>query len=125
MPKTVAIGTQDFEFIRKNDCFYVDKTDFIREWWESKDAVTLITRPRRFGKTLNLNMVECFFSAEYADRQDLFIGLHIGKKEEYHRLQGTYPVIPLSFATIKTNTFANARKQICELLNKLYVPAND
>lgn len=77
MPKTVAIGTQNFEFIRKSDCFYVDKTDFIRECWESKDAVTLITRLRRFGKTLNLNMVECFFSAEYANRQDLFIGLHI------------------------------------------------
>lgn len=120
MPKTVAIGTQDFEFIRKNDCFYVDKTDFIREWWESKDAVTLITRPRRFGKTLNLNMVECFFSAEYANRQDLFVGLHIWEKEEYRRLQGTYPVISLSLASVKTNTFANARKQICELLNKLY-----
>lgn len=120
MPKTVSIGAQDFEFIRKNDCFYVDKTDFIREWWDSKDAVTLITRPRRFGKTLNLSMVECFFSVEYANRQELFEGLRIWDNEKYRCLQGAYPVISLSFASVKTNTYENTRKQICGLLGKLY-----
>lgn len=120
MSKTVSIGAQNFEFIRKNDCFYIDKTDFIREWWDSKDAVTLITRPRRFGKTLNMNMVECFFSIGYANRSDLFEGLSIWEHEDYRCLQGTYPVLFLSFASVKTNTFENARKQICELISKLY-----
>ena len=66
MPRTVAIGVQDFEVLIKNNYFYIDKTDFIREWWESGDIVTLITRPRRFGKTLNMNMLERFLSIEYA-----------------------------------------------------------
>ena len=52
MPRTVSIGCQDFETIRRENCFYVDKTLFIQEWWEQMDSVTLITRPRRFGKTL-------------------------------------------------------------------------
>ena len=59
--KRVAIGKQSFEDIRKKDCFYVDKTAFIKEWWEMEDDVTLITRPRRFGKTLNMDMLNCFF----------------------------------------------------------------
>ncbi len=59
-----AIGYQNFEEVRAGDIFYVDKTDFIREWWERADKVTLITRPRRFGKTLNMSMTECFFFKE-------------------------------------------------------------
>lgn len=77
MAKTVAIGLQHFEEIRENNVFYVDKTNFIKEWWESRDAVTLITRPRRFGKTLNMSMLECLFSNQYANRGDLFEGLSI------------------------------------------------
>ena len=92
MARTVAIGIQDFEQIRKNNCFYVDKTDFIREWWESMDAVTLIARPRRSGKTLNMSMLEEFFSVKYADRGDLFEGLSIWENEKYRNIQGTYPV---------------------------------
>lgn len=61
MGKTISIGARSFEFIREKDCFFVDKTGFIKEWWENQDAVTLITRPRRFGKTLNLDMLNCFF----------------------------------------------------------------
>ena len=72
MGRTVAIGIQSFEKIRRKNCFYVDKTSFIKEWWESEDEVTLITRPRRFGKTLNMSMLECFFSVDYKDRGDLF-----------------------------------------------------
>ena len=64
MARTVGIGKQDFEKVRINDNFYVDKTDFIRQWWEADDDVTLITRPRRFGKTLNMSLVEKFFSIE-------------------------------------------------------------
>ena len=83
MARTVGIGIQSFEEIRKNNCFYVDKTSFIKEWWESCDNTTLITRPRRFGKTLNMSMLECFFSVDYADREDLFEGLSIWEEEKY------------------------------------------
>ena len=61
MNKVISIGNQGFDKIRENDYFYVDKTGFIKEWWESGDDVTLITRPRRFGKTLNMDMLKCFF----------------------------------------------------------------
>ena len=101
MPGTVSIGHQNFEEIRKNGWFYIDKTNFIREWWNRGDSVTLITRPRRFGKTLNMSMLEQFFSVEYAERGDLFEGLSIWEDEKYRKLQGTYPVISLSFANVK------------------------
>ncbi|WP_147525402.1 AAA family ATPase, partial [Acetivibrio ethanolgignens] len=92
MEKTVATGIQDFEKLIKGNCFYIDKTDFIREWWESNDDVTLITRPRRFGKTLNMSMLDYFFSVNHAGRGDLFEGLSIWEEERYRKLQGTYPV---------------------------------
>ncbi len=97
MARKTGIGHQNFETIRRTNNFYVDKTDFIREWWESNDSVTLIARPRRFGKTLNMSMLEKFFSVEYAGRGDLFEGLSIWQDGEYRGLQGTYPVISLSF----------------------------
>ena len=118
--KKIAIGKQSFEDIRKKDCFYIDKTDFIKDWWESADDVTLITRPRRFGKTLNMDMLKCFFSNQYEGRKELFEGLDIWKDEEYRELQGTYPVIFLSFADIKGNTFEMARQQICIKILDLY-----
>ena len=118
--KKIAIGKQSFEDIRKKDCFYIDKTDFIKDWWESADDVTLITRPRRFGKTLNMDMLKCFFSNQYEGRKELFKGLDIWKDEEYRKLQGTYPVIFLSFADIKGNTFEMARQQICIKILDLY-----
>ena len=118
--KKIAIGKQSFEDIRKKDCFYIDKTDFIKDWWESADDVTLITRPRRFGKTLNMDMLKCFFSNQYEGRKELFEGLDIWKDENYRKLQGTYPVIFLSFADIKGNTFEMARQQICIKILDLY-----
>ena len=118
--KRVAIGKQSFEDIRKKDCFYIDKTDFIKDWWESADDVTLITRPRRFGKTLNMDMLKCFFSNQYEGRKELFEGLDIWKDEKYRKLQGTYPAIFLSFADIKGNTFEMARQQICIKILDLY-----
>lgn len=120
MSRTVSIGCQDFETIRKEGYFYVDKTCFIREWWNRSDRVTLITRPRRFGKTLAMSMVEKFFSAEYADRSDLFEGLEVWGEERYHKLQGTYPVIMLSFADIKETSFTQARKAVCRVIKALY-----
>ena len=120
MARTVAIRIQQFNELIEKNCFYVDKTDFIREWWESKDSVTLINRPRRFGKTLNMSMVEQFFSLDYADRGDLFEGFEIWKNEEYRMIQGTYPVISLSFANVKENSFHNVRKKICQMIAELY-----
>ena len=123
MERTIAIGHQNFETVRKNNYFYIDKTEFIREWWNSGDIVTLITRPRRFGKTLNMSMTEQFFSVEYKDRGDIFEGLFIWEKEEaekFRSIQGTYPVIALSFAGIKENTFSQARENICRIIEGLY-----
>ncbi len=120
MARTVGIGIQDFGKIIENGCFYIDKTCFIKEWWESHDEVTLITRPRRFGKTLTMSMVERFFSLKYAGRGDLFEGLAIWREEEYRALQGTYPVISLSFANVKERDYDTARRKICHILVDLY-----
>ena len=120
MARTVSIGNQDFESIQREGYFYIDKTDFIREWWESGDSVTLITRPRRFGKTLNMSMLEKFFSANYKDRGELFQNLRIWESEKYKKLQGTYPVLFLSFASIKDSSYKAARESICRTIEEQY-----
>lgn len=120
MPKEISIGKQNFEYLIKNNCFYVDKTSFIKEWWESCDDVTLITRPRRFGKTLNMDMLNCFFSVKYKNRQDLFENLDIWKWEKYQTIQGTYPVIFLSFADVKADNIEDAKQQIKAAIALLY-----
>ena len=120
MARTVGIGIQSFEKIIKENSFYIDKTGFIRQWWENRDDVTLITRPRRFGKTLNMNMLERFLSVEYAGQGEIFDGLSIWKDEKYRNLQGTYPVIFLSFAGIKSSSFDEAKKSLFYLIEKLY-----
>ena len=120
MARTVGIGIQNFEKLIMENSFYLDKTDFIRQWWENRDDVTLITRPRRFGKTLNMNMLERFLSKEYAGQGEIFKGLSIWEDEKYRNLQGTYPVISLSFAGIKLSSFDEARKSLFYLIEKLY-----
>lgn len=120
MAKVVSIGAQYFDKLREKGAFYVDKTYFIKEWWEREDDVTLITRPRRFGKTLNMSMTECFFSNKYAGRGDLFEGLDIWKEEKYRKLQGTYPVIFLSFAGVKTVDYETTRYAINHLISQIY-----
>ena len=120
MGRTVGIGIQEFNEIRENNYFYIDKTYFIKEWWESGDKVTLIARPRRFGKTLNMSMLYQFFSVDYKDRGDLFEGLSIWNEEKYQKLQGTYPVLCLSFATIKGTEYEQMRAKICEVITNLY-----
>ena len=120
MAKVISIGNQSFESMRERDNFYVDKTSFIKEWWENEDIVTLITRPRRFGKTLNMNMLECFFSNKYKDRGDLFERLDIWKEEKYRKLQGTYPVIFLSFADIKQNNYEETIQKIKKIIFDIY-----
>ena len=120
MARTAAIGLQDFGDVIRKNCFYVDKTSFIKEWWENEDSVTLITRPRRFGKTLAMSMLDYFFSINHKDDQYLFEGLTIWKEEKYQKLQGTYPVIFLSFASVKSNNFNDTKKSIAYLITQLY-----
>lgn len=96
-----GLGYQNYEDMMRNHIFYIDKTDFISEWWHYADEVTLITRPRRFGKTLNMSTVECFFSNQYGDRKELFEGRKVWGDEALRKLQGTYPVIFMSFAGVK------------------------
>ena len=120
MKSVISIENQDFVSIRKNHCFYIDKTDFIREWWDKQDSVTLITRPRRFGKTLNMSMTEYFFSVNHADCKRYFEGLSIWEEERFRKLQGTYPVISISFADVKATTYESARRAIIRKLVKLY-----
>ncbi len=120
MQKRIGIGKQDFAALMENQCFYIDKTDLIRQWWDSGDDVTLITRPMRFGKTLNMSMLNCFFSNQYAGRSDLFEGLSVWNHEEYRQIQGTYPVLFLSFASVKADNAADAKKQIKSRITSLY-----
>lgn len=121
MKKQLSIGIQGFDKLRTEDYYYIDKSDFISEWWENGDDVTLITRPRRFGKTLNMDMLRCFFSNHYKDRGDLFEGLSIWKDEKYRKLQGAYPVIFLSFAEVKENNCKAAIQKIKNILADLYM----
>lgn len=120
MARTIGIGQQDFADIRRDKLFYIDKTKFIKEWWESKDSVTLITRPRRFGKTLTMSMLEEFFSVKYEGKLELFHGLEIWQEEEYRSIQGTWPVISLSFANVKEPTYEMAKRRICQILTDIY-----
>lgn len=120
MARTIGIGQQDFADIRRDKLFYIDKTKFIKKWWESKDSVTLITRPRRFGKTLTMSMLEEFFSVKYEGKSELFQGLEIWQGEEYRSMQGTWPVISLSFANVKEPTYEMAKRRICQILTDIY-----
>ena len=120
MGKVISIGKQNFASLRENDCFYIDKSELIREWWESQDDITLVTRPRRFGKTLNMSMLNCFFSNQYAEKKQLFEGLSIWNDEKYRGLQGSYPVIFLSFASIKGSNYHDARDGIIMAINEAY-----
>lgn len=120
MAQSISIGKQDFAFLRENNCFFVDKTNFIKEWWDNVDDITLLTRPRRFGKTLNMSMLNCFFSNKYADRGDLFEGLSIWKEEKYRSLQGKYPVIFLSFADVKQTNYKDAIQKIKNCIVEAY-----
>ena len=120
MAQTISIGKQDFSYLRENNYFYIDKTDFIREWWESADDITLITRPRRFGKTLNMSMLNCFFSNAYKDKSSIFEGLSIWNNEKYRRLQGTYPVIFISFADVKQNNYKDSIQKLKKIIADIY-----
>ena len=117
MARTVSIGAQSFAELRENGYFYIDKTDFIRRWWYSADKVTLVCRPRRFGKTLTLSTVECFFSCAYAGRgEELFGGLDVWDDEGLRALQGKAPVVSVSFAKVKERDLDTAMAMMKRIL---------
>lgn len=120
MPRTISIGVQSFSKLRNNLSFYVDKTGLIKEWWESGDEVTLITRPRRFGKTFNMDMIRTFFSNEFIGRGDMFEGLAIWKDEKYRELQGTWPTIFITLAGMKPESYGEALSFFTGIINQLY-----
>ena len=120
MKREIATGIQDFESIRVNRRFYVDKTDFISKWWNGGDIATLITRPRRFGKTLNMSTLNCFFSNKFENRSDLFEGLEVWEDADLREQQGKWPVIFLSFAGIKGRTYEDTMVQMKNMLVKLF-----
>lgn len=119
MARKVSIGYQDFGELISGRFFYIDKTAFIKEWWESGDKVTLITRPRRFGKTLTMSMLEKFFSIS-SGQKELFYGLDIWNEEAFHQLQGSFPVISITFANVKERTYLTTRKRINQIITDLY-----
>ena len=120
MPRKIGTGVQSFSKLRERGSFFVDKTEFISDWWNADDEVTLITRPRRFGKTLNMNMLECFFSSEYAGRADLFEGLNVWNDPEMRELQGSQPVIFITMAKIKGTTYEDFLRQMNTTMMSVY-----
>lgn len=120
LSRPVGIGHQDYEALMSEKLFYVDKTRFIEDWWNHGDTVSLITRPRRFGKTLNLSMVECFFSDRYRNRSDLFEGLEVWNSKKMRDLQGKFPVIFISFGAIKLGTADGQMAQLKQMISTAY-----
>lgn len=120
MGSTISIGKQDFLYLRENGYFYIDKSDFIRQWWDGADDITIITRPRRFGKTLNMSMLNYFFSNQYKDRGDIFSGLKVWQSEKYRKIQGTYPVIFISFADVKQSNYSDAIQKVKKIIADVY-----
>ena len=120
MKQVISIGKQDFASLRDENYFFIDKSDFIKEWWEAGDEITSITRPRRFGKTLNMSMLNCFFSNKYTNRGELFKGLSIWKEEKYQRIQGCFPVIFLSFADVKQTNYQDAVSKIKRIISTAF-----
>ena len=125
MKKGLAIGESDFKEIIKNDCYYFDKTKEIENLIKDKVKVKLFTRPRRFGKTLNMTTLKYFFSMKNAEEnKKLFEGLDISKSE-YFKYQGQYPVIFLSLKDVKQSTWENSFRDIKDLIDSLYSEYKD
>lgn len=120
MTRAIPIGEQEFEFLRTNNCFYVDKTAFIGEWWRESRRVTVITRPRRFGKTLLLDTVASFFSNARRDQASLFGDLAVWRDEAMRPLAGSRPVISLTFSGVTGMTVRETRQLIASAVNGVF-----
>jgi len=118
--KRLAIGIDDFRKIIKEDCYYVDKTKFIADVLQDASNVKLFTRPRRFGKTLNMSMLKYFFDVrESEENRELFNGLDI-EKSKYIDEQGKYPIILISLKSLKYETWEESLEQLKSLISNLY-----
>ena len=120
MKKGIGIGVEDFSEVIKENCYYIDKTKWIGEILEDKSKIKLFTRPRRFGKTLNMSMLKYFFNVENKEEnRKLFNGLDV-EKSEYMSEQGQYPVIFISLKSIKAKTWEEAIQEIRLLVLELF-----
>ena len=117
----VGLGYQNFLDFVCGKRFYVDKTHFIPEWLASDARITLITRPRRFGKSMLLSTVRTFFDPMYADHPEYFKKLQVWKDKDCRRLFGTIPVISVSFGSCKGNDFAQAMRGVTLGLYNMYI----
>ena len=118
--RPISIGIEDYKRIIEKGYYYIDKTFLVKELLDKGGTVNLFTRPRRFGKTLNMNMLDYFFSINHAKDRKLFEGLSIWNSEEYREIQGTYPVISISFANVKETNFDNTFRMICKIIYNVY-----
>ncbi|MCL2045340.1 MAG: ATP-binding protein [Oscillospiraceae bacterium] len=120
MKKQILVGVESFERIREDDYFYIDKTLFIKEMMEKRGVVTLITRPRRFGKTLNMSMLKSFFDIR-RDSKDLFEGLAIAEHQDIcDKHMNKYPVIYLSMKNVEEDTFEKSLNRVKSLVSDLF-----
>ncbi|XME02344.1 AAA family ATPase [Lachnospiraceae bacterium C1.1] len=119
MRKAVGLGHQDFEDIINEKILYIDKTKFISDWWKCGDKVTLITRPRRFGKTLMLSTVKEFFSVRQEKARKLFEGLEITKDAGLMKECGSWPVLFVSFASVKSSKYEAALVQFNQIFTDM------
>ena len=120
MKKGIGVGIEDFRKIIREGCYYFDKTNYIEELLKDKTVIKLFTRPRRFGKTLNMSTLKYFFDVKNAEEnRKLFKDLYI-EKSEYFKEQGQYPVIFITLKDFKKNTWKEMNFEIKELLRNLY-----
>lgn len=120
LERKISVGAQSFESIISNKYFYVDKSEFIYQWWNDPSETTLITRPRRFGKTLNMSMLNTFFSKTYEGRMDLFEDLSVWKHKRMRELQGKYSVINMTFGGIKSGDPDGQKLMMKHVISSVY-----
>jgi len=121
LKKQIFIGAESFERIMEDNCFYIDKTLFIKELLDNKDAVTLITRPRRFGKTLNMSMLRSFFDVN-RNSISFFDDLAITQHHEIcEKHMNQYPVISMTLKNVEMSTYEEAIESIAELVSTVYL----
>ncbi len=120
MARVANFGGQSFELLRKQEAMYIDKTKFIRDWWEKEDRITVLSRPPRYGKSLNIDTLRCFFSNEFEGRKDLFEGLYVWHYDKYRKLQGTYPVVFLNLEEIIAEGADAMKAELKMIISDMY-----
>ena len=121
MKKRIGIGELDFKELIVKDLYYVDKTMFAKDIIDDDSKAILITRPRRFGKTINMSMLDYFFNIDKKDSKKLFKGLKImDQGEEYTSKLGKYPCIYLSLADVKTQTYNEMITSMKTIIHEIY-----